>query len=87
MGITVSRDKKLGDCSSWPIWTSKPDHFDWEYNQEEHCYIIEGEATIEIDKNLAISIGPGDYVVFSKGLKCHWTVHRFIRKHYTSKEE
>ena len=47
MRILVNRDKKLGDCSSWPIWTSKPDHFDWKYEKEEHCYIVEGEATIE----------------------------------------
>ena len=87
MVIIVNRDKKLGDCSSWPIWNSKPDHFDWKYDKEEHCYIVEGEATIETDDETAISIGPGDYVVFPKGLKCHWTVHRFIRKHYTLKRD
>ena len=35
MVIIVNRDKKLGDCSSWPIWSSKPDHFDWKYDKEE----------------------------------------------------
>jgi len=52
--------------------------------KEEHCYIIEGEATIETDSQ-TITIEPGDYVVFPKDLKCHWTVHQFLRKHYSFK--
>ena len=82
MTIIINRDKKLGDCSKWPTWTSKPDHFDWSYDREEHCYIVEGEATIETNEENAVTIGPGDYVIFPKGLKCHWTVHRYIKKHY-----
>ena len=87
MKIRINRDKKLGDCSSWPIWTSKPNHFDWEYKEEEHCYIIEGEATIELETSPPVTISPGDYIIFPKGLKCHWTVHKFIRKHYTFKTD
>ena len=85
MTVSVNRDKKLGDCSSWPTWTSKPSHFDWEYEEEEHCYIVEGEATIEVNGISPITISPGDYIIFPKGLKCHWTIHRFIKKHYTFK--
>ena len=85
MSIIVHKDRKLGDFSSWPIWSSKPDHFDWKYEKEEHCYIIEGEATIESEDETTVSIGPGDYVIFSKDLECHWTVHRYIKKHYTLK--
>ena len=85
MSIVVHKDKKLGDFTSWPTWSSKPDHFDWKYDQEEHCYIVEGEATIESDNEITVSIGPGDYVIFPQGLKCHWTVHRYIKKHYSFK--
>jgi uncharacterized cupin superfamily protein len=82
MSIKVDRGRKLNEFQSWDTWSSKPNHFDWEYDQEEHCYIIEGEATIETDTQ-TITIEPGDYVIFPKALKCHWTVHQFLRKHYS----
>ena len=85
MSIVVHKDKKLGDFKSWPTWSSKPDHFDWNYEKEEHCYIVEGEATIESKDETTISIGPGDYVIFPQGLECHWTVHRYIKKHFSFK--
>ena len=78
--ITVDKSKKLSEFQAWDQWSSKPDHFEWEYTQEEHCYVIEGEATIETESQ-TITIEPGDYVVFPKDLKCHWTVHQFLRKH------
>ena len=82
--IQIDKSKKLSEFQSWDEWSSKPDHFDWMYEKEEHCYIIEGEATIETDSQ-TITIEPGDYVVFPKDLKCHWTVHQFLRKHYSFK--
>jgi hypothetical protein len=82
--IQIDKSRKLSEFQSWEEWTSKPDHFDWEYKEEEHCYIIEGEATIESDSQ-TITIEPGDYIIFPKDLKCHWTIHQFIRKHYCFK--
>ena len=82
MTIKVDKNKKLNEFKSWKTWSCKPNNFDWEYTQEEHCYIIEGKATIETDTQ-TITIEPGDYVVFPKDLKCHWRVHQFTRKHYS----
>ena len=82
MTIKVDKSKKISEFNSWDTWSSKPEHFDWEYTQEEHCYIIEGRATIKTETE-SVTIEPGDYVIFPKDLKCHWTVHQFLRKHYS----
>jgi len=84
MKIKILRNKHIDDFQSWPIWTCEESEFDWEYNQEEHCFIIEGSVTIIGIEN-TVKISKGDYVIFPKGLKCVWKVHQAIRKHYTFK--
>ena len=84
MKIQVIKNKKQSDFESWSIWTCEPSTFDWEYDQEEHCYIIDGYVTV-ISKNNAITIRSGDYVIFPKGLRCIWKVHSSIKKHYIFK--
>lgn len=68
--------------SEWPIWQCAPSAFDWQYDQEESCYILEGEITVKSAEQ-EVRISPGDYVTFPRGLSCHWTVHAPVRKHYT----
>jgi len=50
----------------WPIWTCEPSVFDWHYDQEESCYILEGEITVKTNYE-EVAIGPGDYVTLSQG--------------------
>ena len=69
---------------SWPIWECEPSKFDWEYTEEEHCFIIEGNVTVKGTEN-TVNIKSGDYVIFPKGLKCNWEVHESIKKYYTFK--
>ena len=84
MKILILKNKNLLDFKSWPIWQCNPSRFDWEYGEEEHCFIISGKITVEGVEN-TVEIVSGDYVVFPKGLKCVWTVHEAIKKHYTFK--
>tara|TARA_B100000029_G_scaffold56416_1_gene51077 strand:- start:565 stop:819 length:255 start_codon:yes stop_codon:yes gene_type:complete len=84
MRIKIIKNKKLTDFNSWSIWECPPSTFDWEYEQEEHCFIIEGNVTVIGSEN-TVHICPGDYVIFPKGLKCVWEVHEAIRKHYIFK--
>ncbi|MBW2466861.1 MAG: cupin domain-containing protein [Deltaproteobacteria bacterium] len=86
MKIQIERDgrekaEKLG-ASEWPVWECEPSVFDWHYDQEESCFIIEGEITVKTADE-EVTIGPGDYVTFPKGLDCTWTVSKHVRKHYT----
>ena len=67
---------------SWPIWECDPSTFDWHYDQQETCYVLEGEITVKTAEE-EVSIGPGDFVTFPKGLDCTWTVSKAVRKHYS----
>ena len=67
---------------SWPIWECEVSEFDWEYDQQESCLLLEGE--VEVKSNFeTVKFGGGDFVVFPKGLKCRWKVIKPVRKHYS----
>ena len=84
MKIQILKNKNLSDFKSWPIWECQPSTFNWEYSEEEHCYIIEGDVTV-IENGNIVHIKKGDYVIFPKGLKCNWEVYKAIKKYYIFK--
>ena len=67
---------------SWPIWSCEISEFNWEYNDRESCYLLEGEVEVYSDFE-TVTFCAGDFVVFPKGLKCRWKVIKPVRKHYT----
>ena len=84
MKIEIIKNKSLSDFKSWPIWECEPSIFHWTYDEEEHCFIINGRVTV-IGSDNTVEIEPGDYVIFPKELKCIWEVHEPIKKHYIFK--
>ncbi len=83
--ITVTKPTKdqfanLG-VKSWPIWTCEPSRFDWQYDEKETCYFLEGRVTVTADGQ-SVSFGAGDLVVFPQGLACTWDVSAAVKKHY-----
>lgn len=81
----LSKDEiEARGIGSWPVWEKGISRFDWKYDSEEACLILEGEVTVETaDGNY--SIKPGDFVTFSQGLTCVWDIKQPIRKHYSFK--
>jgi uncharacterized protein len=71
-------DRKI---KSWSIWTKEVSKFDWFYDSDEQCLILEGEILVETG-NGNFAIKAGDFVTFKKGLKCVWNVKKPVRKHY-----
>ena len=69
------------EMRSRDTWSKEPSEFPWHYDQQETCLVLEGEVTVETADE-SVSFGPGDYVVFPKGLDCTWKVKKAIRKHY-----
>ena len=67
---------------SWPIWTCNVSEFDWEYDQQESCLLLEGDVEVKTDFE-TVNFSGGDFVVFPKGLKCRWKVIKPVRKHYS----
>ena len=84
MKIKVIKNKKMSDYKTWPIWKCDPSKFNWKYDQEEHCFIIEGRVKVTGEEN-TVEIESGDYVIFPKGLQCVWEVQKSIKKHYIFK--
>jgi uncharacterized protein len=74
-------DNELKEAKKWPVWEKEPSTFDYEYDERETCYIIEGRAEVRTAKETA-KFSKGDYVIFPKGLKCTWTISEKIRKNY-----
>jgi hypothetical protein len=68
----------------WPIWTKEVSTFDWYYDTDEECLILDGEVDVSTDDGVC-TIKAGDFVTFKQGLKCVWEVKKPIRKHYNFK--
>ena len=66
---------------SWPIWTKEISEFDWFYDSDEECLILEGEVDVTTPEGV-YTVKAGDFVTFKQGLKCVWKVKKPIRKHY-----
>jgi uncharacterized cupin superfamily protein len=64
-----------------PVWECGVSEFDWHYDSQETCVLLEGEVTVEYEGG-SVHFGTGDYVVFPKGLSCVWRVSVPVRKHY-----
>ena len=67
--------------TSWSIWTCEASEFDWEYSENESCYLLEGEVEVTTYWE-TVNFGKGDFVKFPKGLQCKWKVTKAVKKHY-----
>lgn len=77
---TSQRLEELG-VERWGKWECPVSRFNWEYDCDERCYILEGEAEIE-HKDGKTKIEKEDIVLFPKGLQCTWNVKKPIKKVY-----
>ena len=82
MQITVKKptESEKQAMQSQPIWTCGVSEFDWYYDSEETCLLLEGEVTVTYDGG-SVSFDAGDYVIFPKGLSCVWKVAKPVKKH------
>jgi len=72
--------KEMG-VFSWPIWQKEISNFDWHYDSQEKCYILEGEVSVEAEGE-TVSFQGGDFVTFPSGMDCVWDIKKDVRKHY-----
>ena len=70
------------EIMSWPIWACEISEFDWEYDTQETCLLLEGDVEIKTAFE-TVNFSAGDFVIFPKGLKCRWKVTKPVRKHYS----
>jgi len=65
----------------WPVWEKEISRFDWYYDSDEMCYIIEGEVVVETKEGV-FHLKPGDFVTFKSGLSCVWDIRKPVKKYY-----
>ncbi|MCW8826852.1 MAG: cupin domain-containing protein [Gammaproteobacteria bacterium] len=68
--------------TSWPIWEKEVSEFPWHYDEQEICYLLEGEVEVTPDGGEVASFGAGDLVTFPAGMDCYWKITKAVRKHY-----
>jgi len=78
--MTMEQAVEMG-ISSWSIWTCEESEFDWEYTENESCYLLDGEVEVKTNWEI-VKLGKGDFVKFPKGLQCKWKVTKAVKKHY-----
>jgi len=66
---------------NWPIWTKELSTFDWYYESQEECLILEGHFWVDTEE-MVYQFFKGEYIIFPKGLKCKWTIVEPVKKHY-----
>ncbi|MFH1072339.1 MAG: cupin domain-containing protein [Nanoarchaeota archaeon] len=75
------KELKSLNVKSWPTWEKEPSTFDWHYDEQETCFILEGEAVVKSAEG-EVKFGKGDFVIFPQGMDCTWMIKKKIRKHY-----
>jgi uncharacterized cupin superfamily protein len=68
--------------STWPVWSKGVSEFPWRYDEQETCFLLDGEVEVRAEGGQVVTFGKGDLVTFPEGLACTWKVIRPVRKHY-----
>jgi hypothetical protein len=79
--VTKATEEQEKESGSWPVWDHYPDTFDYEYDEKEEFYVVQGKAVIHTDEG-ETHFEAGDYVVMPKGMKCKWHILEKVVKHY-----
>jgi len=82
MKVWKPSPQEIEKAENWGTWKKEISEFPWFYDDQETCYILDGEATATDNKGNTVVFGKGDMVRFEKGLSCTWKIVKDIRKKY-----
>jgi uncharacterized cupin superfamily protein len=82
MNVRKPTKQEKEQAELWDTWSKGPSEFQWFYEDDETCLILEGNAEVFDARGYSISFGSGDWVTFEKGLHCTWKINRKILKRY-----
>ncbi|MCK4950482.1 MAG: cupin domain-containing protein [Gammaproteobacteria bacterium] len=85
--ITIERNPSPAKLDAmgveyWPIWEKEVSTFEWTYDTNEKCYLLEGEVTVTPKSGEPVEIKAYDLVSFPKGMSCTWEIRSPVKKHY-----
>ena len=82
MTVRKASETEIQKAKHWGTWSKEVSVFNWEYDETETCYIIEGKAEVSDADGNKIEFQAGDLVKFEKGLHCTWKITSPILKRY-----
>ena len=65
------------------VWEAVKGVSEYTQDVEEFGHVLSGSATIEVEGEPPMEVGPGDIFFIAKGKKVKWIVEDSIRKVYT----
>ncbi|MBN2406565.1 MAG: cupin domain-containing protein [Elusimicrobia bacterium] len=80
--VLPEEELKRRGIPDWPVWEKEESVFDWHYDTQEQCYILEGSARVKPSRGKAVEFKAGDFVTFPAGMDCVWEIKEKIKKHY-----
>lgn len=66
----------------WPVWEKEVSRFDWSYDSDETCYLLEGQVEVTTSDGQRVRFGAGDLVHFPARLSCTWDISVPVKKHF-----
>ena len=78
----TAEDLKEQGIYEWPIWEKEVSRFDWHYDSQEICYLLEGQVEVITPDGDSVRFGAGDLVRFPAGLSCTWEITKPVKKHF-----
>jgi uncharacterized cupin superfamily protein len=70
----VQRHDAGGDLAA-AVWRCEPCTFDYLFDSDEACFVLEGEASVELlDEGTVVDLRPGDIAYFASGTRAVWRV-------------
>ena len=70
------------EVNNWSVWECEVKRFDWEDDEKEQFYVLEGKVKVVTHDGEEVECGKGDLVTFPQGVSCTWDVKEKIRKLY-----
>jgi uncharacterized protein len=75
---------------NWPIWEKEVSRFDWYYDTEETCYLLEGRVKVTTPHGEAANLVPAIGCPFpcrclnllATARACIWEISVPVRKHF-----
>ena len=82
MTVRKPSESEINETRTWGNWSKENSTFDWEYDESETCFILEGKAKVSDANGNSVEFQAGDLVRFEQGLKCTWHIISPIKKKY-----
>lgn len=70
-------------AAAWPVWTAEAQELPWRYDEDEVCWLLEGDVVVVASSGEEMRVRGGDVAYFPAGMECVWKISEAVKKHYS----